>query len=294
MSRMGFPYPGRGSRMSGGSMGSGLKVRLIIALVIAGFAVLSYYGRPGDENQITGESQRVAMTEEADEIRMGLAAKGEMAAQFGGADPDPRKQALVKQVGEELLKALDESLEPGGRSNPYRENFSFTLLADPKTVNAFALPGGQIFITDALLSALETKGQLAGVLAHEIGHVIERHSNVQMAKLQFFQGLAAAGGVAGGDVQSARMAQAVAQLASMKYGRDDELQSDQWGVRLTSMAGYDPRSMIGVMKVLAKASGGGGGPEFMSTHPSPANREQHIEAMIAKEFPNGVPPGLIK
>ena len=133
-------------------MGSSLKVRLIIALVIAVFAVLSYYGRPGDENQITGESQRVAMTEEADEIRMGLAAKGEMAAQFGGADPDPRKQALVKQVGEELLDALDESLEPGGRSNPYRDNFSFTLLADPKTVNAFALPGGQIFITDALLA----------------------------------------------------------------------------------------------------------------------------------------------
>ena len=287
---MGNPYAGDGySRRS-----SGLKVRLIIAAVVALFAVISYYGRPGDENQITGETQRVAMTEEADEIRMGLAARQEMAAQFGGVDHDPQAQALVKKIGEELLQALDESLEPGGRSNPYRQNFTFTLLADPKTVNAFALPGGQIFVTHALFRELETEGQLAGVLGHEVGHVIERHSNQQMAKQQFFQGLAAAGGIAGGDAQSARMSQVVAQMASMKYGRDDELQADQWGVRLTAMAGYDPRSMIGVMEVLKKASGGSGQPEFMSTHPSPDNREQRIEEMIKREFPNGVPTGLKK
>jgi beta-barrel assembly-enhancing protease len=293
MSRMGYPYSA-GDDGSYGRRSSGLKVRLLIAAGIALFAIISYYGRPGDENQITGETQRVAMTEEADEIRMGLAARQEMAAQFGGPDPDPKAQALVKKVGGELLQALDDSLEPGGRSNPYRENFSFTLLSDPKTVNAFALPGGQIFITQALFRELETEGQLAGVLGHEIGHVIERHSNQQMAKQQFFQGLAAAGGVAGGDVQSQRMAQVVAQMASMKYGRDDELQSDQWGVRLTAMAGYDPRSMIGVMKVLERASGGSGQPEFMSTHPSPANREQRIEEMIKHEFPGGVPAGLKK
>ena len=274
--------------------GSGFKMRLIIAAVLVLFAFISYYGRPGDENQITGETQRVAMTEEADEIQMGLAARREMASQFGGPDRDPQAQARVKKIGEELLQALDDSLEPGGRSNPYRENFSFTLLADPETVNAFALPGGQIFVTKALLRDLETDGQLAGVLGHEIGHVIERHSNQQMAKQNFLQGLAAAGGVVGGDQRSAQMAQAVAQLASMKYGRDDELQADQWGVRLTSMAGYDPRAMIGVMKVLEKASQGKSPPEFMSTHPSSAHREQEIEALIAKEFPNGVPAGLKK
>jgi predicted Zn-dependent protease len=292
MSRMGYPYSGDDDSYRRRS--SGFKTRLIIAAVVVIFAMISYYGRPGDENQITGETQRVAMTEEADEIRMGLASRNEMAAQFGGPDPDRNAQALVQKIGGELLQALDESLEPGGRSNPYRENFHFTLLADPNTVNAFALPGGQIFVTHALFQDLETEGQLAGVLGHEIGHVIERHSNQQMAKQQFFQQLAAAGGIAGGDAQSARMSQFVAQMASMKYGRDDELQADQWGVRLTAMAGYDPRAMIGVMKVLEKASGGGSQPEFMSTHPSPANREQHIEELIKREFPNGVPPDLKK
>jgi predicted Zn-dependent protease len=192
-----------------------------------------------------------------------------------------------------LLQALDESLEPGGHVNPYRDSFSFTLLADDQTVNAFALPGGQIFITRALFRALETEGQLAGVLGHEIGHVIERHSNQQMAKQGLLQGLAAAGGVAGGSQQSAQMAQTVASMISMSYGREAETESDEWAVRLTTLAGYDPRSMIGVMDILQKASGGrGAGPDIFSTHPNPEKRKVDIDALISKEFPRGLPPGL--
>jgi len=106
--------------------------------------------------------------------------------------------------------------------------------------------------------------------------------------------LAAAGGVAGGDAQSAQIASEIAKLAQMKYGREDELQSDQWGVRLTALAGYDPRAMIGVMEVLDRASQGQSPPEFLSTHPKPANRVKYINDLIAKEFPNGVPEGLEK
>ena len=271
---------------------SGLKMRLILAAVIALFAIISYYGRPGDENQITGEKQRVAFVEEGDEVQMGLQAVDQMKGQFGGPDPDRDAQAWVKRVGERLLAALDETLEPGGRSNPYRDNFEFTLLADPQTVNAFALPGGQVFITRALFRDLRTEGQLAGVLGHEIGHVLERHGNERMAQQELFQGLAAAGGIAGGDAQSAQMAQAVTQMISMKYGREDELEADKWGVRITFLADYDPRAMIGVMEVLDRASAGQSPPEFFSTHPKPANRVAYIKALIAHEFPNGVPDGL--
>jgi predicted Zn-dependent protease len=289
---MGFPFPSRNDRSPFGRSSSGLKTRLIIALVIALFAVLSYYGRPGDENQITGKTERVAMTEEADEVQMGLQAVPQMAQMHGGQHRNEAERAHVQQMGEQLLRALDRHLALQGRHNPYRENFHFTLLADPQTVNAFALPGGQIFITQALYRELETEGQLAGVLGHEIGHVIERHSNKRMAKEQMFQGLAAAGGIAGGDQNSARMAQMITSMISMKYGRDDELESDKWGVRLTTMAGYDPRAMIGLMKVLERASGGAGPPEFMSTHPKPANREAYIQAVIDQEFPEALPPDL--
>jgi predicted Zn-dependent protease len=278
---------------NGVSITSAFKVRLLIALAIAAFAVISYLARPRDVNQITGQPQKVAMAEEGDEIQMGLAARGQMAAQFGGADPDPQAQAWVKRVGEELLQALDESLEPGGHVNPYREAFTFTLLANDQVVNAFALPGGQIFITRALFRELQTEGQLAGVLAHEIGHVIERHSNQQLAKQGLLQGLAAAGGVAGGSQQSAQMAQTVANLVSMSYGREAETEADGWGVRLTTLAGYDPRAMIGVMDVLQKASGGrGGGPDIFASHPNPEKRKVDIDALIAREFPRGLPSGL--
>jgi beta-barrel assembly-enhancing protease len=290
MTRIGIPY---GSRQAGyGRPRGSFKIRLIIAAVIVVVALVSYFGRPKDENQITGEPQRVAFSDEADEVQMGLQAVPEMAAQFGGEDPDPQAQARVRKVGERLLDALDESLEPGGRHNPYRKDFEFILLGDTQTVNAFALPGGKVFITRALLDDLETEGQLAGVLGHEVGHVVERHGNERMAQQALFQGLATAGGVAGGDQQSAQMAQAVAQLAQMKYGRDDELESDQWGVRLTAMAGYDPQAMIGVMEVLERASQGQAPPEFFSTHPKPANRVAYIKRVIAEQFPEGVPDGL--
>jgi beta-barrel assembly-enhancing protease len=94
-------------------------------------------------------------------------------------------------------------------------------------------------------------------------------------------------------VNSARMGQMVGAVLSTKYGREAELESDKWGVRLMAMAGYDPNSMIGVMRVLEEASGGGGGPpEFLSTHPKPANRVEYIKQVIAEEFPQGTRPGL--
>jgi predicted Zn-dependent protease len=126
-----------------------------------------------------------------------------------------------------------------------------------------------------------------------MGHVISRHSNKQMARQGLFQGLAGAVGVLGGDVNSARMGQMVGAVLSTKYGRAAELESDAWGVKLMEAAGYDPNAMIGVMDVLEKATGAGGGPpEFLSTHPKPANRVEYIKEVIATEFPQGLPPGL--
>jgi predicted Zn-dependent protease len=280
-------------------MSSGIKGRLLIALAIAAFAFLSYYMKPGDVNETTGEVERVALTEEAEEIQLGLQAAPQMVSQHGGPTRSAGDQDLVDRVGWRLLEALNQDLEeynqqnPGAnRKNPYLGAFQFTLLADRKTVNAFALPGGKVFITHALYDQLETEGQLAGVLGHEIGHVIMRHGNQRMAKQGLYQGLAGAMGVLGGDGQGAQMGQMVASALSMKYGRDHELESDDWGVKLCGLAGYDPRAMKGVMAILDKATGGGGPPEFMSTHPKPANRVEFIDRAIEKYYPNGVPDGL--
>jgi predicted Zn-dependent protease len=258
--------------------------RLIIAAVIALMAVFTYFSSTS-ENPLTGEKQRVAMSPEQ-EIALGYKSAPEMAAQMGGLSRNEKARALVKQVGERLVAQSVAS------KSPYK--FSFHVLADPKTVNAFALPGGPVFITEGLLRLLKSEAELAGVLGHEVGHVIARHSSERLAKQQLTQGLLGALVIGSGDYTTAQIGQMVGGMINMKYGREDELESDALGIRIMAEGGYDPRAMIRVMEVLAKASGGSRQPEFFSTHPAPENRAERIKEAIAKQFPQGVPENLKK
>jgi predicted Zn-dependent protease len=256
--------------------------RILIALVIAAFSIISFLGSR-EYNPVTGEDQYVGLTENQ-EIALGLQSEPEMIRQYGGLMPDQQVQDAIDSLGLELVQ---ESMAAGTNWQ-----FDFHVLDDPDTVNAFALPGGPVFITSGLLSRLETEGQAAGVLGHEIGHVLARHSAQQIAKSDLTDGLLGAVMVA--SENSAQTAAIIAQLVNMRYGREDELESDRLGVRIMSGAGYDPRSLIGVMEILAQASGGAQQPEFFSTHPNPENRIQQIQAAIQAEFPNGVPDNLIE
>lgn len=274
-------YTRHNREMGGGGMRGRLKFRLILALIFALFAIISYYGKT-EHNPFTGEAQRVAMSKD-EEIALGLHAAPKMANEYGGLDRSREDQQRIKRIGARLLQG--QSL----KQSEYRYNFH--LLADAHTINAFALPGGQIFITRGLYDKLHTDAELAAVLGHEIGHVVGRHGAERLAKQQLTQGLANAAGVATGDQSGAQMAMMVGQVVNMKYGRGDELESDMLGVRFMAEAGYDPRAMLAVMKVL-KQAGGGSQPEFFSTHPNPENRLQKIEEAIAGTFPTGVPRGL--
>ena len=258
--------------------------RLVVAAIIALFAIITYFGSTS-ENPLTGEKQRVAMTPEQ-EIRLGYQSAPQMAAQMGGESRNAQALALVQRVGEGLVRQSVAS------KSPYK--FSFRVLAEPKTVNAFALPGGPVFITEGLLRLLKTEGELAGVLGHEIGHVIARHSSEHLAKQQLTQGLLGALVVGSGDYTTAQIGQVVGNMINMSYGRDDELEADALGIRIMTEGGYDPRGLIRVMEVLAKASGGSRQPEFFSTHPAPENRAERIKQAIAKNYPNGVPENLRK
>ena len=126
------------------------KVQLIIALVVAAFSLFSYFGS-SSINQITGEKQHIAGMSQKDEVAMGLQSAPQMAQQMGGLSQDARARALVAQVGAKVV-AQSVAAKSG-------YPFKFHTLADPRTVNAFALPGGQVFITMSLLSKLETEGQ---------------------------------------------------------------------------------------------------------------------------------------
>ena len=283
-----------GDYEGGQGSGMGQLIRWALGLIIALVGVGMYLFRT-QVNPVTGESQRIAMSVD-DEKSMGLQAAPEMADKMGG-DIDPRddeRAMLVSEVGRKIVERSD-----AGRS-PYVGNFHFHLLSDPKTINAFALPGGQVFITQALFGRLRNEAELAGVLGHEIGHVIERHSAQQMAAGQLGQLLTVAVGVGasgqddGG--RKAQMAAAVAnQMLSLRYSRGDESQADDVGLKYMAQAGYDPTQMLEVMKILKEASGGAGGqPEFLQTHPLPETRLEDIQNQIKKNYPDGVPSDLTK
>ena len=266
---------------------SRLFVRLILGLIFAVFGLFNYFGNVS-ENPVTGERQRVQMTPK-EEIVLGLRSREQMAAQHGGLYPDQTLQAYLDRVGEKIVTSSAASNAP----YPYE----FHLLRDPRTVNAFALPGGQVFITAALMNQLTSEAQLAGVLGHEVAHVVARHGAEHVAKQQLGSaivnavGIAASDGVDGGR-NAAILARAVNQMVNLRYGREDELESDRLGFLFMTQAGYNPQGIVELMAILDRARGGQSQPEFFSTHPDPGNRIERLQGIIAETYPNGIPSNL--
>lgn len=267
-----------------GGPGSGISGRLIGAAVIALIGLFLFLTQT-QVNPVTGEKQRVAMSP-AQEVRLGLESAPSMAQQMGGEMPasDPRTQK-VKQIGQYLVSHTEASKSPW--------KFQFHLLADTKTVNAFALPGGQIFITRGLYDKLQTEAQLAGVLGHEMGHVIERHSAQQMAKSQLGQMLIAAVATGassqdhpGSQYNAAVIASVVNHMFQLHYSRHDESEADTWGLKIMEEVNFDPRAMIEVMNILKAASGPGHQLAIFQTHPDPDLRIKQINEYLAEHPPS--------
>ncbi len=262
--------------------GRSFGARVLTALVIALVGWLMYMNQT-EENPVTGKKQHVAISPDQ-EIRLGLESAPEMSRKMGGEVPasDPHTQ-VVQKLGNYLVS------HTVAQKSPWQ--FQFHLLADDETINAFALPGGQVFITLGLLEKLQNEAQLAGVLGHEMGHVIERHTAEQMAKSRLGETLVVAVGAAASDQSSSPMmiAAFVNKMIQLRYSREDESEADEWGIRLMSSAGYNPRAMIDVMNVLKAASNGGHSAEIFQTHPNPDLRIEQINAYLLK---NPSPPHL--
>ena len=253
-------------------------MRFIVAALVAIFSFFSYCTSTSD-NPVTGEKQRVSISQEQ-EVMIGRRAAPQLAEQHGGLSPDRSAQALVDRVGSELVGAVEAELS---------YQFDFHVLAESRIVNAFALPGGQVFITQGLLEKLDSEDQVAGVLAHEVAHVVARHSAEHIAKQQLAQGLTGATIIATYDpndpstANTAQMTMLLTELVNMKFGREDELEADGLGVGLMMAAGYEPESLIEVMDILESSSQRGFRPEFLSSQPSPKNRRQRIREAIEKQ-----------
>ena len=156
---------------------------------------------------------------------------------------------------------------------------------DSKVINAFALPGGKVFISRELMSRLENEAQMAGVLGHEIGHVVAQHIGKQMTRQTWIQIGAEGIGIATKSGTAKTGAEVAGGVVLLKYSREQELEADRYGMEYMYRAGYQPGQMRKVMEIL-KAAGGGGGLEMLSTHPNPDSRIQQSRKLLKEKYPD--------
>lgn len=246
--------------------------RLIVAAAAVTFGACA-------TNPATGRKQLILMSE-GQEAALGKEADQEAVAAYG-LYPDDKVQAYVGGLGRKLAAASERPSLP----------WSFKVVDDP-TVNAFALPGGYIYVTRGLMTHLRTEAELVSVLGHEIGHVTGRHSASQMSKQQLAMGGLIVGMMVEPELQRfGGLAQQGLGVLFLKFGRDHENEADELGLRYMTREEYDPREMIevfGVLDRVGRAEGGAGRmPEWLSTHPNPGNRQTNIQEEIAKTGATG-------
>lgn len=247
-----------------------LLLMVLMALVLPGCST----------NPATGRSQFNMMSEQQ-EISIGQQSAPEFLQSYGGPIPSPEIRAYVSDLGMRLASQSERAELP----------WEFHVVDSP-VINAFALPGGKVFMSRGLLSKMTNEAQLAGVLGHEIAHVTAQHIGQQMSRAAGVQVLGAVLGTIG-DQSDTQWMQVLGvgstvggSLYLLKFGRDQETEADILGLRYMTRLGYNPAAQLQVMDILKAASGGGGGVEFLATHPAPQTRIDRIEAHIRKEYPD--------
>jgi predicted Zn-dependent protease len=221
-------------------------------------------------NPVTGKKEFMLVTE-SDEIQMGAAYDPQITSSYGLYD-NPEVADYIESIGQQMVKL----------SHRPELQFHFRLLDTP-VINAFAVPGGYVYITRGILAYLNNEAELAGVIGHEIGHITARHSAKQISTQQVAQIGLGAGMILSEDFRKfAGLAQAGVGMLFLRFSRDNERQSDDLGVEYSTKAGYDSREMANFFTTLDKMSPDeqqGGLPGWFSTHPNPADR---VPAVLTK------------
>ena len=232
-------------------------------------------------NPATGQRQFNLYNDPQQEISLGEQAAPQFLSQYGGEIPSQEIQQYVTQLGQRLAAVSERPDLP----------WEFHVV-NSSVINAFALPGGKIFISRGLLAKLENEAQLAGILGHEIGHVTAQHIGQQMSRQMALQvGLAAVGVAAQASEEDWLQVLGAAggiggNLYLLNFGRDQENQADLLGLRYMSELGYNPVAQARVMEILREASQGAGQPpEFLSTHPLPETRIKKIKELVQEKYP---------
>lgn len=254
-------------------------IRKLFALLLIGMVAMVAAGCA--TSPATGKSQLNWISAEQ-ELRLGEEAQPVFIEDNGGEIPSDAILSYVRHIGQQLAEVSERPELP----------WEFHVL-DSQQINAFALPGGKVFISRGLLMLMTNEAQLAGVLGHEVGHVTDQHMGQRMTQALLVQGVAVGLGVAG-EVQDDDLLRALGIGAGaggtmylLKFNRDQETTADRLGLRYMTRLGYNPVGMLQVMEILAAASAGGQRqPEFFSTHPYPETRVKNLTRLIREEYPD--------
>lgn len=209
----------------------------------------------------------------AQDVEMGLQAASEVRQQLP-LMRDDGVTSYIERLGNRLVAIIPPELQ--------HPEFKYTFeTVNVREINAFALPGGPMFVNRGMIDAANSEGEVVGVMAHEVSHVLLRHGTAQASKAGKYQMGAVIGAIAGA-VIGGRTGSVVSQATQfgfgtmfLKYGREYEKQADLLGAQLMSRAGYDARDMASMFRTIEKQ--GSSGPEWLSDHPNPGNRSQYIE-----------------
>jgi len=222
-----------------------------------------------------------------DDVKIGREASVEAEKTFPIIN-DSQMSTYIENVGQRLVNAIPSEFQ----QSAFQYRFK---IINARDINAFALPGGPMYINRGMIEAAKTEGEMAGVMAHEISHVALRHGTAQATQqsnpINQVLGIGAilGGAILGGQTGAAIGQQIYAGLLVYPYSREYETQSDILGAQILANAGYDPMDLANMFKTIEKESGGGG-PEFLSSHPSPQNRYENInrEAKLLRVSSNPI------
>ncbi len=244
----------------------------LVAISVMPFSALA-------QTQIKYHSNKYSVQ---DDVKLGRQAAQEAESQFPLLR-DETVRSYVEDVGRRLVAAIPSEFQ-------HSEFDYYFKVVNAKDINAFALPGGPMYVNRGMIEAARTEGEMAGVMAHEISHVALRHGTAQATKGQKYGVLAGIAGIAGtifGGPGVGQLAQAPFAVYLLKFSREYETEADILGARIMANAGYDPRDLANMFRTLEQQGASGGG--FLSDHPSPSDRYARInrEAQYLRVNPSG-------
>ena len=244
----------------------------LVAITVMPFSALA-------QTQIKYHSNKYSVQ---DDIKLGRQAAQEAESQFPLLR-DETVRSYVENVGRRLVSGIPSEFQ-------HPEFQYYFKVVNARDINAFALPGGPMYVNRGMIEAARTEGEMAGVMAHEISHVALRHGTAQATKGQKYSILGGIAGIAGtilGGPGVGQLAQAPFAVYLLKFSREYETEADILGARIMAQAGYDPRDLANMFRTIEQQGGGGGG--FLSDHPSPSDRYARInrEAQYLRVGPSG-------